>query len=601
MGSEHGDEEPAMTPPTEQHRPRTGQILRFVGRYLRDDLGRVLLSSAGMLIHVVLTVASTRAIGDAVEQAGAGAEPGSIGRSLALIMGCLFGAIGVRWIADRVINAHTAEAMALIVKAGFAKVQAFDTGWHADNFAGSTARKVTRAAQGYDILVSCCYFFFLPSALLVAVTAASIAAESPAAAAAMIGGSLVYFGAITWFNTAHVMPRLKDAFAQDSRITGELVDVLGNNAAVKSWASERREAARFGRVVEHWCRTLIGAWNMAVASDQLQTAISSVILVAPIAIVAWQARAGEVSPATVAMVIGAGFVLRGWLGNIGRGVREAQNAVSEMTELVRLLGVAGEEDEDRGKRPLEPGRGAIRFERVRFAYPDAARAVFEDLTLEIQPGQTVALVGASGGGKSSFVKLLLGLFQPQDGRILIDRQDIARCTRASVRQAVALVPQDPALFHRTIADNIAYGAPDAGEDTIREAARRARLDGMIMDLPAGYRTLVGERGIKLSGGERQRVAIARALLSDRPILVFDEATSSLDTGNEQAIQAALRQAMAGRTTIIVAHRLSTIRHVDRILVFDRGRIVEDGSHDQLAQRTNGHYARLLSEGRAEAA
>ena len=585
-----------MSKAAEPRRSRPREIARFVWRYIASDPRRVALAATGMLVYVILTVASTRLIGDAV--ADAGSDLGGFFGSIGGITAALAGTIAARWVADRAINAHTSEAMAAIVRAGFAKVQAFDTGWHADNFAGSTARKVTRAAQGYDIFVSCCYFFFLPSMLLVLVTAATIAAATPLAAATMIAGSVIYFAVVVWFNTRHVMPRLLEAFALDSRITGELVDLLGNNAAVKSWATEPREEARFGATVGKWQRIMTDAWNMAVASDQLQSSISALILVVPIAITILQARAGEVGAATVATVIGAGFVLRGWLGNIGRGVREVQNAISEMTELVALLDRPSELDQDDGKREFVPGAGAIRFEQVGFAYADAGKRVFEELTLEILPGQTVALVGPSGGGKSSFCKLLMGLYHPQAGRILIDGQDIALCTRASVRREIALVPQDPALFHRTIAENVAYGNPALGDDEIETAAEQARLSRMIGALPAGFRTLVGERGVKLSGGERQRVAIARALLSDRPIMIFDEATSSLDTGNEQAIQEALRAAMAGRTTIIVAHRLSTVRHADRILVFDQGRVVEDGSHDVLARRRDGHYARLLAQSKA---
>jgi ATP-binding cassette subfamily B protein len=576
-------------------------VSRFVWRYLSADWRRACGFASGMLFHVLTTVASTWLIGLAVEAAGHGASLGILAWDLLGILLALAGGIVARWFADRSINLHTAASMAAIVKAGFEKVQAFETSWHADNFAGSTARKVTRAAQGYDMFVSCWYFFFLPSILLVLVTSTTIAVESPAAAGAMVLGSLLYFAVITWYNSKHVMPRMIEAFAYDSKITGELVDLLGNNAAVKSWASEQREAVRFAGTVDRWQTKLIDAWNISVNSDQLQTAISAVILVAPIAIAVLQARAGEIGAATVATVIGSGFVLRGWLGNIGRGVREVQNAISEMTELVHLLDLPCEADQDAGKRIFTRGRGGIRFEHVGFRYADAGRAVFEDLSLEILPGQTVALVGPSGGGKSSFVKLLLGLYSPQEGRILIDDQDIGTHTRASVRSEIALVPQDPALFHRTIAENIAYGTPSAGRGDILAASQQARLNAMIDALPAGLETLVGERGVKLSGGERQRVAIARALLSDRPVLVFDEATSSLDTQNEQAIQDALHQAMAGRTTIIVAHRLSTVRHADRILVFDRGRVVEDGSHDQLANRPNGHYARLLANGEAQAA
>jgi ATP-binding cassette subfamily B protein len=490
-----------MTP--DEKKPDSGNataVTRFVLGYLGRDALRVSGFVAGMFAHVVLTVASTRLIGIAVEHAGSDTGLGRLGLDLAAILGVLLAAICARWVSDRAINRHTAEAMAAIVASGFTKVQAFETSWHADNFAGATARKITRAAQGYDMVVSCCYFFFLPSILLVLVTAAVIAPESALAAAAMLAGSAVYFIVITWYNRTRVMPLMTAAFAHDSRITGELVDALGNNAAVKAWATERQEEARLRHIVGQWSAKLIAAWNGAVSSDQLQTGISAVILVAPIAIIVLQARWGLVDAGTVATVIGSGFVLRGWLGNIGRGVREAQNAVSEMTELVNLLGRICEAEQDRGLRSFTIGRGGIRFEAVGFRYAEAGAAVFEDLTVDIAPGQTVALVGPSGGGKSSFVKLLLGLYRPQQGRILIDGQDVAHCTRASIRQAIALVPQDPALFHRTIADNLAYGAGTSTRAQIHEAARRARLDTLIHSLPKGYETLVGERGIKPGHG-----------------------------------------------------------------------------------------------------
>ena len=215
------------------------------------------------------------------------------------------------------------------------------------------------------------------------------------------------------------------------------------------------------------------------------------------------------------------------------------------------------------------------------------------------PGPTLALVGATGAGKSTFVKLIQRLYDLNGGVIRVDGQDIAKVTQGSLRRAIALVPQDPALFHRSIAENIAYARPGATEAEVRLAARRARAEAFIDRLPQGYDTLVGERGVKLSGGERQRVAIARAFLADAPILVFDEATSSLDVETERAVQAAMEELMAGRTTIVIAHRLSTIRTADRILVFENGRIVEEGRHADLRE-SGGLYARLaaMTEGTA---
>ena len=236
-------------------------------------------------------------------------------------------------------------------------------------------------------------------------------------------------------------------------------------------------------------------------------------------------------------------------------------------------------------------RGEIAFDRVTFGYKAAASSLYENFTLIVAPGEKVALVGATGAGKSTFVKLLQRLYDVQSGRILIDGQDIAKVSQASLRRAIALVPQDPALFHRTIAENIAYARPDARPEEVALAARRARAHDFIARLPQGYETLVGERGVKLSGGERQRVAIARAFLADAPILVLDEATSSLDVETERDVQAAMEELMAGRTTIVIAHRLSTIRGADRILVFEGGRVVEEGRHAELVAK-GGAYARL---------
>ena len=228
-----------------------------------------------------------------------------------------------------------------------------------------------------------------------------------------------------------------------------------------------------------------------------------------------------------------------------------------------------------------------------FKYKGAREPLYEHFDLHIPAGQRVGLVGQSGAGKSTFVKLIQRLYDLDGGRITVDGQDISKVTQASLREAVGLVPQDPVLFHRSIAENIAYGRPGATMDEIEEAARLAHVDEFVRDLPKGYETLVGERGVKLSGGERQRVAIARAILAATPILVLDEATSSLDSVSEHYIREAMDRLAAGRTTIVIAHRLSTVQRLDRILVFDRGRIVEDGAHDDLMRREAGVYRRLV--------
>jgi ATP-binding cassette, subfamily B, bacterial len=292
-------------------------------------------------------------------------------------------------------------------------------------------------------------------------------------------------------------------------------------------------------------------------------------------------------------VLTAYLVLHGYLRDIGQHVHHLQRAVNEMEELALLheepLGV-----EDRtAAKPIRVDRGEIRFRDVTFRYGGHSTPLYDGLDVTIRGGERVGLVGHSGSGKTTFVKLIQRLYDVTGGRIEIDGQDIALATQASLRRQVAIVPQEPILFHRTLAENIGYGRPGANQAEIEAAARLANAHDFIAGLPRGYRTLVGERGVKLSGGERQRVALARAFLADAPILILDEATSSLDSESEALIQQAIERLMVGRTAIIVAHRLSTVRSLDRILVFDKGRIVEDGPHEALLTRTGGLYQRLF--------
>ena len=300
---------------------------------------------------------------------------------------------------------------------------------------------------------------------------------------------------------------------------------------------------------------------------------------------------GQATPGDVAFVITAFMLMTGYLRNIGDNIRMTQKGLDDAEDVARYATMAPQVIDAPDARPFRADLGEIVFDRVVFRYKSAERPLYDHFTLRIAPGERVALVGPTGAGKSTFVKLIQRLYDVDSGQILVDGQDIARVSQESLRRAIAVVPQDPALFHRTLSENIAYARPDATQDEVELAARRARAHDFILRLPQGYRTLVGERGVKLSGGERQRVAIARAFLADAPILVLDEATSSLDVETERQVQAAMEELMVGRTTIVIAHRLSTIRGADRILVFEDGRIVEEGKHADLVQK-GGAYARL---------
>jgi ATP-binding cassette subfamily B protein len=286
-------------------------------------------------------------------------------------------------------------------------------------------------------------------------------------------------------------------------------------------------------------------------------------------------------------------VLQGYLKDLDMYVRDLQQALNEMEELAQLMAEAPEDVDPAGVPALDVTDGAIVFDRIGFRHQHAAAPLFHDFSLRIAAGERVGLVGRSGSGKSTLTRLLLRLHPLGTGCITIDGQDIAQASLTSLRRQIAVVPQDPILFHRSLAENIAYGRPGATQADIEQAARRANAHEFIAALPRGYQTPVGERGVKLSGGERQRIAIARAMLADAPILILDEATSSLDSESEILVQSAMERLMEGRTTLVIAHRLSTLRRMDRIVVLDQGRIVEDGRHEGLLDIEQGLYRSLF--------
>ena len=291
-----------------------------------------------------------------------------------------------------------------------------------------------------------------------------------------------------------------------------------------------------------------------------------------------------------ALLQGYAYTLTNTLAEIGRTLRNLFGALADAKEMVEILEKPIEITDADNAKPLVISEGAIAFKKVSFRYKTQSSGV-QDLSLAIRGGEKVALVGPSGAGKSTLTKLLFRFYDVTTGSITIDGQDIKQITQQSLRDAISLVPQEPILFHRTIMENIRYGNPSASDEEVIQAAKQARCHEFISRLAKGYETYVGERGIKLSGGERQRVAIARAILKNAPILVLDEATSSLDSESEALIQEALTELMKGKTTIVIAHRLSTVMQMDRILVLDHGKIVDEGTHADLIER-DGLYQSL---------
>jgi ATP-binding cassette subfamily B protein len=474
----------------------------------------------------------------------------------------------------------------------FSRVQKYSAEWHANTFAGSTVRKITRGFWAFDHLGDSFYFHLIPSAAVVLGVLVAMTFRWPEMAALFGLGCALYCWVSIHLTMAYFAPKRREAVEYDTKLGGALADSITCNALVKATGAEEREDQRLGGVLESWYRTHIRCWRAAIDTSVAQMATMLVVQAVLLGLSLWLWKEGRASTGDVAYVLTSFMLVNGYLRDVGQHIREAQHAVNDLEDIVEY-DLTDPDVLDRFEADcLDVGKGEIRFDGVGFCYPRSGEPVFDGLDLTIEPGEKVALVGHSGSGKSTFVKLLQRLYDIDEGRILIDGQDIAGVTQRSLREQIALVPQEPILFHRSLAENIAYGRPDAGLQAIQSAARMAEADGFIQDLPEGYDTLVGERGVKLSGGERQRVAIARAILSDLPILILDEATSSLDSISELAIQRALDRLMEGRTTLVIAHRLSTVRQVDRILVFEKGRIVEEGSHDALLTIEDGRYRRL---------
>ena len=566
-------------------------VFRFAWRYWRRLPLVLCLASLAMLGATVVDVLMPLAIGALIDALIDQATPAAARDAFFVLLGLtvLFQICqkGGDYIWCRVAT----RAMRAICADAFAKVQRFSASWHEGTFAGKTVRNITRATWAFDDFGDALYFGIMPATLVIFGTGFVMAWKWPLMGALFIGGALFYVSLSIALSVRVMTPIRRLFVGVDSELSGAIADAVTNNALVKSTAAEAREDGRLRQFLDRWAHHFARTWNVSVHTQVAQAACMAVVQALLLGTALWLWARGAATPGDVVYVVTAFIFVNGYLADIGQHIRTLERAAGDLGPVVSYRELVPEIVDRPGARPLQVGGAAIAFERVRFAY-GTGKTLFDGLDVRVAPGEKVALVGHSGSGKSTFVKLLQRLHEIGEGRITIDGHDIAHVTQASLRQAIALVPQEPVLFHRSLAENIAYARPGAGKAEIVEAARLANADAFIARLADGYDTLVGERGVKLSGGERQRVAIARALLADRPILILDEATSSLDSASEQAIQEALERLMAGRTTLVIAHRLSTVRHADRLLVFDRGRVIEEGTHEELLARGDGHYRRL---------
>lgn len=576
-------------------RAKVGRVLRFTAHYwlLSPRLFAVLVfvRIASTLVDVSIPIASGWLV-DAVAS-GEMREPGPAIRALAIFVG--LGALfqGSRQIVTFLLNRMSARAITTIGRDAFAKVQRFSSDWHANSFAGATVRKITRGMTAFDTFTDTLAFGLLPAFIVVTGVTAVFAWRWPVLGLVVGVMILLFLIVVVTLAVVWIRPANVEAREWDSKMSGVIADSITGNAAVKSFAAEEREDRHFADVAKGWEWRAIRSWDRSAVSGLVQAVLLIFLQIGMLGTGLWLWTQGRATPGDITSLIATQFLITGYLRDIAQHVRSLQRTINDMDDVLDFRDAELQIADAPGAQPLTVAAGAIDFDRVTFRYKGAREPLYADFTLRIPPGQKVGLVGQSGAGKSTFVKLIQRLYDIDAGAIRIDGQDIAHVTQTSLRAAVGLVPQEPVLFHRSIAENIAYGRPGASEIEIVKAAKLAHVDDFVRDLPKGYDTLVGERGVKLSGGERQRVAIARAILAATPILILDEATSSLDSVSEHFIREAMDRLAAGRTTIVIAHRLSTVQRLDRILVFDRGRIVEDGTHAELIVREKGVYRRLV--------
>lgn len=569
-----------------------GRVLAFTFRLWRRTPALAVACGGTMLLATLTEVFTPLFAGQIIDAVGRGdVQAAWMAFGAITLLGAAM--VVLRHLGWWAVIPLTLNMMRDVTQEGFARVQRLSTDWHANAFSGSTVRRITRGMWALDTLNDVLLLALLPSMTVLAGTVILLALHWPVLGLVMGMGATAYIALTVVLATRVLAPIARLSNQWDTKVGGVLADAIGANAVVKAFGGEAREEAFLARSLTKWSKRTRRTWSAFTWMGTGQVALLWLIRLAVTGVALWLWMRGQASAGDIAYVITSYLVLNGYLREIGMHIHQLQRSVNEMEELVQLhdepLGVADRAD----AQPIRITDGAIRFEDVTFRYAGQDAALFDGLDVTVPAGQRVGLVGRSGSGKTSFIKLIQRLYDVNGGRVLIDGQDISLTTQASLRRQIAIVPQEPILFHRSIAENIGYGRPGATQAQIEEAARLANAHDFIERLPKGYHTLVGERGVKLSGGERQRVAIARAFVADAPILILDEATSSLDSESEAAIQEAMERLLVGRTALVIAHRLSTVRALDRILVFAGGQIVEDGSHDELLVAPQGRYRRLF--------
>jgi ATP-binding cassette subfamily B protein len=568
------------------------RTLRALAPFLWDYRGRVLLALACLVLAKVANVGIPLVLKDIVDRLDAdGTTLLVLPLSLLLMYGILRLASSLfTELRDSVFARVRHGAMRKVSLRVLEHLHRLSLRFHLERKTGGLSRDIERGTRSVSSLMNYMVFSILPTLVEILMIAAILLTRYQVWFAVITFVSVVTYIAFTMLVTEWRMKYRVTMNAYDSTANTQAIDSLLNYETVKYFGNEPYELRRYDDSLKNWesaavmSQTSLSALNVGQAAI-IAIGVTLIMILAAQGVVEGSMTLGD-------LVLVNAFLLQLFipLNFLGIVYSQLKHSLADMHLMFDVLNREPEIVDRPGATDLHAGDGEVRFEHVSFAY-DPERPILHDINFVIRPGEKLAVVGPSGAGKSTLARLLFRFYDTRSGRILINGQDISQVTQDSLRRAIGIVPQDTVLFNESLLYNIAYARPDASSADIEQAARLANIHDFISGLPQGYETVVGERGLKLSGGEKQRVAIARAILKDPRILVFDEATSSLDSHSEQAILEALREAAAHHTSLVIAHRLSTIVDADRILVMENGRIVESGVHQSLLEQ-QGTYARL---------
>ena len=593
--TEEGDGAPSFRP--------LWTIMPYLWPKGRPDLrARVVISIVFLLLATSATSYSPLFFGRAVDALAGTPAQMALGVALSMIASYILLRIVMQAFAqlrDGVFAKVQYHAMREVAVSTFAHVHTLSLRFHLERKTGGLSRVIERGTKGIDTLLSFALFSIFPTILLLVFYTIILLEKLNWQIAA---ATFVMVVAYVWFTFAITRWRIqfrRDMNQSDQDANTKAVDSLLNYETVKYFNNEGHETRRFDKSMEKYSRASI----QAQLSLSILNTGQAFIMAVGLGIVMWLTAVGiSHGHFSVGLFVAANAILIQLyvpLNLLGTVYREITQAMVDMDAMFKLLHQPQEVTDKPGAKPLVVTGGEIKFDNVVFAY-EPARIVLKGVSFTVPAGKTVAVVGPSGAGKSTISRILYRFYDIKSGSVTIDGQDIRDVTQSSLREKIGIVPQDTVLFNDTVKYNIAYGRIGATESEIKDAARYAQIDPFIRELPLGYESMVGERGLKLSGGEKQRVAIARTILKNPPILLLDEATSALDTGTEREIQGSLQEISRNRTSLVIAHRLSTVVDADEILVLDHGEIIERGRHSQLLA-LNGHYASMWNKQKEAAA